>query len=220
MKYKIILFLFVLITASCKKESSNRFSVCNDIIKSSCDGSSEEEYCLFGIKWDNTNSKQIQISDSILQTVLTYEFIDSGYTFNTHSQDNVISLSFDKVINCSKQSIRDALSEWESVAPIKFIEVANNGEANIKILIANISQGGLGFPPYSNEPCKELAGLLVIRPIPNQTCDSYYCLALHEIGHILGLGHVVSNNVMNPDKYFKKLQQGDIKGIQTIYGKN
>ncbi len=130
---------------------------------------------------------------------------------------NVISLSFDKVINCSKQSIRDAFLEWESVAPLKFIETTNNGKPNIKIVIANISQGVLGYPPYSNEPCKELAGLLIIRPIPNSTCDSYYYLALHEIGHILGLGHVLSNNVMNPNKYYKKLQQGDIQGIQTIY---
>ena len=146
--------------------------------------------------------------------------MDSGYAFNTHSQENLISLSFNKLITCSQQSIRDAFSEWASVAPLKFIETTNNDRANIKIVITNISQGGLGYPPFSNEPCKELAGLLVIRPNPNSTCDSYYCLALHEIGHILGLGHVLSNNVMNPDQnYYKNLQQGDIQGIQTIYGK-
>jgi len=219
MNRKIVLFLFVLIIASCKKEDRNRFSTCNEMILSSCDGSSKAEYCLFGIKWDNTNSKQIQFSDSAVQTELTYSFMDLGYIFNTHSQDNVISLSFDNVINCSKQSIRNAFLEWESFASLKFIETTNNDKANIKIVIANISQGGLGYPPYSNEPCKELAGLLIIRPIPNSTCDSYYYLALHEIGHILGLGHVLSNNVMNPNMYYSKLQQGDIQGIQTIYGK-
>jgi hypothetical protein len=221
MKYWIIFFLFVLIITSCKKEDENRFSTCNDIILSSCDGSSTAEYCLFGIKWDNTNSGQMLLSDPLVQTELTYSFMDSGYTFNTHSQDNVISLSFDNVINCSQQSIRDAFLEWESVAPLKFIESANNANANIKIAIANISQGGLGYPPFANEPCKELAGLLIIRPITNAICDSYYYLALHEIGHILGLGHVLSNNVMNPDKYYyyKKLQHGDIQGIQIIYGK-
>lgn len=221
MKLKIVLFLFVLITASCKKESINRFSNCNAIIYSSCDGSSSAAFCLFGIKWDNTNSIQTQLSDSTVLTELTYTFMDSGYAFNTHSQENVISISFDNVISCTKQSIRDAFSEWESVARLKFIETTNNSRANIRIVIANISQGGLGYPPFSNEPCKELAGLLVIRPIANSTCDAYYYLALHEAGHILGLGHVLSNNVMNPDKYYyyKKLQQGDIQGIQTIYGK-
>jgi hypothetical protein len=171
------------------------------------------------MKWDNTNSKQIQFSDSSVQTELTYSFLDSGYSFNTHSQDNVISLSFDKVTNCTRQSIRNAFLEWESVAPVTFIEIMDNDKANIKILIADISQGGLGYPPYSTEPCKELAGLLIIRPILNSTCDSYYYLALHEIGHILGLGHVLSNNVMNPNKYYKTLQNGDIQGVQAIYGK-
>ena len=156
----------------------------------------------------------------MVQTELTYAFMDSGFTFNTHSQENVISLSFDNVLSCAKQSIRDAFSEWESVALLKFTEATNNDKANIKIVIANISQGGLGYPPYTNDPCKELAGLLVIRPIQYSTCDSYYYLALHEAGHILGLGHVLSNNVMNPDKYYhyKKLQPGDIQGIQTVYG--
>ena len=204
--------------ASCKKENSNRFSTCNRMLYSSCDGSSKAAYCLFGIQWDNNNSKQIKLSESTVQTELTYSFMDSGFTFNTHSQENVIGLSFDQVINCSKQSIRDAFSEWESVAPLKFTEVTNNDMANIKIVIANISQGGLGYPPFPDEPCKELAGLLVIRPIPNATCDSYYYLALHEAGHILGLGHVRSDNVMNPDKFYNELQEGDIQGIQAIYG--
>jgi len=220
MKYTLTAFLFVLIITSCKKENRDGFAICNEIIYSSCDGSSQAAYCLFGIRWENTNSVQIQISDSMVQTELTYAFMDSGFTFNTHSQENVISLSFDNVLSCAKQSIRDAFSEWESVALLKFTEATNNDKANIKIVIANISQGGLGYPPYTNDPCKELAGLLVIRPIQYSTCDSYYYLALHEAGHILGLGHVLSNNVMNPDKYYhyKKLQPGDIQGIQTVYG--
>jgi predicted Zn-dependent protease len=215
---KILFVLFVLIIVSCKKEENNRFSFCNDLIFSSCDGSSQAAYCLFGLRWDKTNSSQIQSSDSL---TLFYSFLDSGYLFNTHSQENVISSSFDQVISCSKESVRNALMEWASVAPLKFTETTNNEKADIRIVIANITQGGLGYPPFSNEPCKELAGLLVIRPFANATCDSYYYLALHETGHILGLGHVLSNNVMNPNQYYyyKRLQPGDIQGIQAIYGK-
>jgi hypothetical protein len=222
MKIKLALFLFLLIIASCKKENGNRFATCNAIIYSSCDGSSEAEYCLFGIFWENKNSGQLWSPDSIVQTELTYSFMDPGYKFNTHSQEDVISMSFDEVINCAKQSIRDAFSEWESAAALKFIETGKGEEADIKIIIADISQGGLGYPPFSGEPCNELAGLLVIRPIDNPTCDSYYYLAQHEIGHILGLGHVRSNNVMNPDRYYlyKNLQQGDRQGIEAIYGTN
>ncbi|NCA77253.1 MAG: matrixin family metalloprotease [Alphaproteobacteria bacterium] len=211
-----LFFLVVLIIASCRKEEHDSFSVCNDLIFSGCDGSTQAAYCLFGLRWDKTNSGQIQTSDSL---TLSYSFLDSGYMFNTHSQENVTSLSFDQVIPCSKESVRKALLEWASVAPLKFAETTNNEKADIRIAIADISQGGLGYPPFTNEPCKELAGLCVIRPIANATCDSYYCLALHEIGHILGLGHILSNNVMNPNKCYKTLQQGDIQGIQALYGK-
>jgi hypothetical protein len=145
--------------------------------------------------------------------------MDPGYRFNTHSQDNQVSLSFDQVIPCSRQSIRDAFDEWERVAAIKFTET-DKDNPDIRIILADISQGGLGYPPFSGAPCNELAGLLVIRPIPDATCESYQCLALHETGHILGMGHVQSNNVMNPNQHFAKLQPGDIEGIQLLYGKN
>lgn len=222
MKIKPALGLFILLIVSCEKESGNKYATCNAIIAASCDGSSETGYCLFGIDWVKNNSRQICSPDSIVPTELTYTFMDPGYKFNTHSQEGVISLSFDEVINCAKKSIRDAFAEWESVAALKFIETDKDEEADIKIIIADISQGGLGYPPYSGEPCNELAGLLVIRPIDNPTCDSYYYMAQHEVGHILGLGHVLSNNVMNPDRYYlyKNLQPGDIQGIQAIYGTN
>jgi hypothetical protein len=97
MKRKIVLFLFILIIVSCKKENGNRFSTCNEMIFSSCDGSSAAEYCLFGIRWDNANSGQMRLPGSMVKTELTYSFMDSGYLFNTHSQDNLISMSFDKV---------------------------------------------------------------------------------------------------------------------------
>ena len=44
---------------------------------------------------------------------------------------------------------------------------------------------------------------------------------LHETGHVLGLGHVTTNNVMNPEitlSEFDGLRQGDIDGIVEIYG--
>lgn len=219
MKHRILLLVMVLVLASCRKEDKNSFSGCNEFLYSGCDGTSTAAYCLFGIKWGQPPSGQRQSADSMGRTELSYAFMDSGYRFNTHSQNNLVSISFDRVIPCSRQSIRDAFAEWERVAALKFTET-DKVNPDIRIILADISQGGLGYPPFSGEPCNELAGLLIIRPIPDASCESYYYLALHETGHILGLGHVQSDNVMNPNQCYAKLQPGDTEGIQLLYGKN
>lgn len=61
------------------------------------------------------------------------------------------------------------------------------------------------------------------------TQQGSYCLfgykwgeqALHEVGHVLGLGHVNSDNIMQIGRgknSFVGLQEGDIEGIIAIYG--
>jgi hypothetical protein len=224
MKLKSLLKLsLILLIISCeKKEEKLSYSVCNDILATNCDGSGNGEYCTFGFKWGDNNpfvdAGLEKPGPSIGVVNITYKFQDSGYVFNTHAERDVVSLSFDNVISCSKQKIKEAFSEWGSVAAISFVEDSVGSDPDIRIMIANIRQGGLGYPPFPNKPCDELSGMLVISPKSKFTCDLFYNLVLHEIGHILGLGHVKSNNVMNPDKYFPKLQSGDIKGIQSIYG--
>lgn len=49
---------------------------------------------------------------------------------------------------------------------------------------------------------------------------SFYVSCLHEIGHVLGLGHIDSDNVMRQGikKEYEGLQDGDIRRIIEIYG--
>lgn len=47
----------------------------------------------------------------------------------------------------------------------------------------------------------------------------FYAVALHEIGHILGLNHVDDETeIMNPVVYAENLGDGDIAGVQFLYG--
>lgn len=50
--------------------------------------------------------------------------------------------------------------------------------------------------------------------------DNFYSTALHEIDHAIGLGHVVTTNIMNVNgnKSLDSLQTGNIAGIRSIYG--
>jgi hypothetical protein len=193
-------------------------SQCNSLLNK-CATERSVDFCTFGYKWGKDNpfpNAGFEVSGPASGSVeISYKFQDAGLIFNTHSQNKVESKSFDKIISCAKQKIREAFAEWESKCDVKFIEKTNNDKSDITVIIADITQGGLGYPNFPNQPC---SGLMVLNNT-SYTCESIYSLSLHEIGHTLGLGHVASLNVMNPNKRFLNLQSGDIKGIESIYGK-
>lgn len=93
-------------------------------------------------------------------------------------------------------------------------------QANTKFAVANIEQGGIGYPAFTDDLCTTLAGLIVLDIPSRNSCEGFYNLVLHEFGHAPGLGHVDSDNIMNParGKTFTKLERGDVEGIRSIYG--
>ncbi len=219
---KILSITILTLLIGCNKEDINSLRTCDQILGSTCNGTGSGEYCTFGFKWGANNpfanaglekpgpgSGQVQIS---------YKFQEAGLVFSTHSQNDLKSESIDKLPACTKQKVREAFAAWEAVANVSFIEKASSEPTDIKVITANITQGGIGYPAFTDAPCTELAGVLVLRSNLNNDCDGIYGLILHEIGHTLGLGHVASNNVMNPAKSYQVLQFGDIKGIQSVYG--
>ena len=225
-KYRTFILLIFLL--SCSKDSTtnnssnNSYTVCNRLMALTCDGNGMGDYCTTGFKWGDSNpfsnAGLEKPGPSVGSVVITYKFQDAGVSFNTHSQQNVKSLGFS---NCLKDTIRLIFAEWESVAAISFIEKSSAEESNIIVMIANIQQGGLGYPAFPDKPCSDIAGNIILNTYNFPSCANFYRTGvLHEIGHALGLGHVKNNVVMNPVAYkdFKHLQYGDIKGIQTIYG--
>jgi hypothetical protein len=181
------------------------------------------DYCTWGFKFGDNNpyspsGANIPGPKSKVASI-SYKFLDAGKEFKTTLQDAAMSMDID---GDYREEIRKVISEWSSVANINFIEKPANELTNITIASAFIPisssgglVGGLGHPAFLSEPCKQIAGLLVLsskfRPMPR--------VILHEMGHVLGLGHVSSENVMNPNNSnYEHLQPGDIAGIQSIYG--
>jgi hypothetical protein len=221
-KYRTFFFLIFLLSCHKDSDNTNQYAVCDSVLAASgCYGNDMGEYCTFGYKWGNgnpfSNAGLEKPGPALGPVEITYTFIDAGYTFSTHSQANLTSKSYNDLPACSKDTIRHALARWEAIAAITFIE-KKDPSSDIKILMGDITQGGVSFPHLTDKPCSDLSGQIALNFNTNRNCQNLYIIVLHEIGHALGLGHVQSNNVMNPNKAFLNLQPGDIQGVQSIYG--
>ncbi len=180
-----------------------------------CSANANAPYCTFGFKFGSQNPFSpagVSIpGPQLTEMEISYKFQSAGLTFNTHSQDGIVSVDFSEA---DKEGIRLKIAKWQSVANISFTEKFSTEKADITIILATINQGGIGYPAFVEEPCKQLSGFLILSTRNGDKPK----LSLHEIGHVLGLGHVSSNNVMNPDRLYDDLHSGDIAGIQSIYG--
>lgn len=233
-KIYLISILFFLVSCKEDKDNSNpspinesdQYSICNSIL-TSCLASSGD-YCLFGYKWgDDTNFDEVGVNAVGPQTtggIISYSFQEENGLVNTHRQINLPSQSFDELIDCAQTEIRNAFDAWAEVADIEFEEMVDNSDADIKIFVADIIQSGIGYPNFLESECNLLKGTLIIKTqISIENCDDFFAFSMHEIGHVLGLGHVTTANVMSKDFFgyhFEGLQEGDKKGIIEIYGED
>ncbi|OJJ19470.1 hypothetical protein BKI52_21930 [marine bacterium AO1-C] len=203
---------------------SNKFAVCNSMLAECTNGTGD--YCLFGYKWGLTPTFSPAGFDAAgpkeTGGTITFSFQGEGQLVNTHAQIDLPSRSFDHILGCAKTEIKNALNAWAAAANIEFEEQAENSPSQIRFFVADIRQSGVGYPNYVTAPCNAIGGDVVIKANVNiQDCSFFYGFVLHEIGHALGLGHVQSANIMNPDFpdfNITTLQSGDLKGIEALYG--
>ena len=221
----ILLILILLCSCRDKNEEEKSFGSCDALISATCDGNGNGQFCVLGFKWGTDNPfSEAGLEAAGPQKVggeVTYSFQEAGVVFNTHSQTEVVSGAFRDFTSCgdARVQVRDALEAWSAVADISFVEVNNPNSSDITFIAANIEQGGVAYPTFVDDLCSTIAGQVIFDIPTRNSCAGFYNLALHEIGHVIGLGHVASRNVMNNkiDDLFE-LQTGDIAGAQSIYG--
>ncbi len=137
---------------------------------------------------------------------------------------------------CFITDIQNAFAAWQAVASIRFVEVLDNGAPfNASGAVGDIRIGAHAFdgpsgilahayfPPPNGVSA---AGDLHFDSAENWKCNTsgidIGIVALHEIGHSLGLNHENTSTtaVMDPvyNASLMGLQADDINGVTSIYG--
>ncbi|SFK17939.1 matrixin family metalloprotease [Methylophaga sulfidovorans] len=188
--------------------------------------STAHAYTVHGKKWgDPTFGTGATVS---------YSFMTGGQTCDTatcSSLDSFMPSGF-------QEQIKKAFNAWSSVANLHFEEVADDGaEFNATTNSGDIRIGGESIDGKSHVlahayyPSNNYSAAGDIHFDTSETWAidnlvdgiSIFWVALHEIGHSLGLGHSdASKSVMGPyyNPSLSGLQPDDIAGIQYLYGAN
>mgnify|MGYP005841405571 CR=1 FL=1 len=196
------------------------------------------QYILYGNKWGpNTNFSPDNPPGTAGGTI-TYSFMPDGVDHSAEpgGSTNVAISSLPTFQTCFYDEFRAAFAAWQAVANIQFTEVPDSGlpfdaaDAMGHIRIgAHIFDGTNGMLAHAYYPPPNgftAAGDLHLDIAENWSCSAATgvdigLVALHEIGHSIGLAHEgAALAVMNPsyNPALTALQTDDISGARAIYG--
>lgn len=207
---------------ACSENEDQDYGHCSESL-SACQGFQDGSYCLFGLKWGEDpvfeKSGIDVIGPQSAGGIITFSFLTETRLVSSSKTRNMETVPFDNKGACARDEARAALKAWETYGNFEFKEVDDNSASDIQFIAANGVVEALGNPNYKDATCEGLGGNIFFSgsQIP---CQLIFTLCLHEIGHVLGLGHVSESTIMGTgiSKGLDSLHQGDIDGIQAIYG--
>ena len=132
----------------------------------------------------------------------------------------------DSISQADLQSINAAFAEWSEVANVQFQQVSSTADADIDFSGDGAIDGAgnvLGVAGYSFSGGQLQSADIQFDSADNLSGSEFSLVAIHEIGHAIGLGHFNDDPaVMNSTANFSLtgLAQSDIDGIVALYGAN
>lgn len=126
-------------------------------------------------------------------------------------------------------ALQDAFQAWEDVCDVDFEMAPAGTSADIDVSCGYLSGSTIGKASYTYYilPGTDqlISADITIDTEPTWSPDGedggkdFFACALHEIGHVMGLGHVSdTSEIMNSYLATDVLGDGDIAGAQALYG--
>lgn len=183
-------------------------------------------YAFEGIKWGSGTA-------GTSGGTVTWSFALANYANQPFNFQETLTEEF-------RSLIRKAFDRWESVADIDFVEATDSGEIDIRVGFDAIDGSSKTLAEayyyyFKAKPGEEFGTLsqAYIRfdsseswsfqgvDLVSKSGAGFYPVALHEIGHTIGLAHVTGEvELMNSRLTLgvKDLLAGDITGAAVLYG--
>ena len=156
------------------------------------------------------------------------------YSFNTTgSGDPTSPTAFSAITRTEHISeIARAFAEWEKVANVQFQQNADGTDADIEFYFGSIDgvNQTLAITEYLIDGAGNFTDNYIVFDaadfVTSGTIDAaeqqfFYLVALHEIGHAIGLDHVDDDTQIMYDIYSEEIDGigvGDASGLQSLYG--
>ena len=124
---------------------------------------------------------------------------------------------------------RQALGRWTDICDVHFSEVVDSYDVELRVSVALIGSNFVGFANYWFNNNVRYETLIRFAPGTVTNANTHYnsgWTPLHEIGHILGLGHNTGSTALQIMRVPAVigasvfLRSGDILGAQHLYGTN
>lgn len=193
-----------------------------------------------GTTWMNSRK---QTSSDLIHTVAHYSFFPGNPRWPASKTDLTYAFEPGNQLNdATKAVFAKAFERWSEVTPLNFTEISAYSRADIKIgffsgdhsdgepfdgvmgVLAHAFSPPVGLFHLDGEENWVLDGNFLNAP-SSLTAVDLESVAVHEIGHLLGLGHSsVEDAIMYPSLTSSsrkvELAADDILGIQELYGSN
>ncbi|HEY8616121.1 Calx-beta domain-containing protein [Phenylobacterium sp.] len=138
--------------------------------------------------------------------------------------------AFDSPIAAAyRASVQAAFDAWEAIAGIDFVLVDDSAEVGIRV--GNRYIDGSGAPGQSSTLAQaqywssggSIARAQLYFDVDAYTVSSFYHIALHEVGHTIGIGHASDPNslmyyAMTAQNTDGGLTSDDVLAARTLYG--